>query len=251
MLTRAHTSTMVTNCAETGRAIVTYQQLYQQYPNNWDALTDGTNMINYLAGSGQNGWPPGQGNGAGNGELTQITLTTTANGTNEAQNLTGVGITTVQPMVATPATAPGNGQPFDPTFNYYVNPTIATPGLPVATPGLALAGLDPANNPAAAARCSALNLSLTGRYVCLGIGPRNSMIGKTVQNAPVHFGDQPALNPEYGYQRFVAIFKVSDTAVGAAFTQAQFVGTAPIHDTGLDNIDSHLQAWYQLTTGGS
>jgi hypothetical protein len=72
-----------------------------------------------------------------------------------------------------------------------------------------------------------------------------------VQNAPVHFGDQPALNPEYGYQRFVAIFKVSDTAVGAAFTQAQFVGTAPIHDTGLDNIDSHLQAWYQLTTGGS
>ena len=95
----------------------------------------------------------------------------------------------------------------------------------------------------------ALNLSLTGRYVLLGIGPRVSMVGKTIQTAPVHFGDQPALNPEYGYQRIVAIYQVSDTAT--TMTQAVFRGTAPIHDTGLGSINDELQNWYQLTTGGS
>jgi hypothetical protein len=96
-----------------------------------------------------------------------------------------------------------------------------------------------------------MNLPLTGRYVLLGIGPRTSMIGKTVQNAPVHFGDTPVLNPEYCYARFCAIFKVSDSAVGSNFTQAQLVGVAPVMDDGLGGIDDHLQNWYQLTTGGS
>ena len=77
------------------------------------------------------------------------------------------------------------------------------------------------------------------------------MVGKTIQSAPVFFGDMPVINPAYSYARFVAIFKVSDTAVGAGFTQAQLVGCSPMHDTGLDNIDSHLQGWYQLSTGGS
>ena len=247
MLTRAHTSTCSTNMAECCKAITTYQALYQSYPNNWDALTDGTTMINYLAGSGLNGWPPGQGNGAGNGEVTQITLTAA-----EALNLTGVGITSVQPMVATAGTTPGDQQAFDPTFNYYVSTLPTTGALPITT-GSILAGLDPTNpaNTATIARCISLNLPLTGHYVCLGIGTRVSMVGKTIQTAPVHFGDQPALNPEYGYERLVAIFKVSDTAVGTNFTQAQFVGTAPIHDTGVGSIPDELQNWYSLTNNGS
>ena len=114
-----------------------------------------------------------------------------------------------------------------------------------------LAGLDPASNAAANARCVKLNLPLTGRYVVLGVGPRVSMVGKTIQSAPVHFGDVPVLNPEYGYERFVALFKVSDTLAGTNFTQAQLVGVAEIEDSGLGGIDDHLQGWYQLTNGGS
>ena len=259
MLTRAHMSTCSTNIVENARAIETYQQLYSTEPNNWDALGDGaTGLINYLAGSGgPNGanptWPPGQGNGMANGEVTPITLAVQANGQDEAANLTGVGINSVQAMVLTPATPPGNGQPFDPTFNYYTGLTPAAGAVPV-TDGMILAGLDPGASGAGSAqyaRCVELNLSLTGRYVLLGIGPRCSMIGKTVQSAPVHFGDQPALNPEYGYERFVAIFQVSDTAPGAAMTQAVLRGVAAIHDNGLGGIDDHLQGWYQLTTGGS
>jgi hypothetical protein len=114
-----------------------------------------------------------------------------------------------------------------------------------------MAALDPANNPAAFSRCSALNLSTTGRYVLLGIGQWCSMVGKTIETAPVHFGDQPALNPEYGYEHLVAIFYISDTNTAFTITQARLVGVAPIHDTGLGNIQDEMQNWYQLTTGGS
>ena len=247
MLTRAHTSTCSTNMGECCKAVLEYQALYSSNPDQWDALTDGTTVINYLAG-GQAvvTWPAGQGNGAGNGEITTMTLSA-----NEVAALTGVGINFVQPMVATPTTAPGNGQTFDPTFNYYVNatPSPSTPGFQISTT-VKLAGLDP-TNPAALARMQLLNLSPTGRYVCLGIGPRVSMVGKTIQTPPVHFGDQPALNPEYGYQRLVAIYQISDSNPAVTITQARLVGCAPIHDTGLGSIQDELQNWYQLTTNGS
>jgi type II secretory pathway pseudopilin PulG len=251
MLTRAHTSTCVTNIAETGRAIVTFQQLYSQYPNNWDALGDGTATINYLAGGAM--MPAGVVSGSttgtqGNGELQPLTPPLTAA---EASALTAVGITTLQAMAATPGGTVGSGT-FDPTFNYYTGIT-PTAGVVAVGTGTVLLGMDPTAAGAGSttyAWCVAMNLPLTGRYVALGIGPRCSMIGKTVQNAPVHFGDTPVLNPEYGYQRLVAIFKVSDTAA-TAFTQAQLVGTAPVHDTGLGSIQDELQNWYQLTTGGS
>ena len=114
-----------------------------------------------------------------------------------------------------------------------------------------LAGLDPANNPAAAARCQRSMGRSLGRFVCLGVGMRCSMIPKIMQTAPVHFGDQPALNPEFGYQRMVAIYQISDTNPSITLTQARLVGVAPIHDTGVGNIQDELQNAYQLTAGGS
>jgi prepilin-type N-terminal cleavage/methylation domain-containing protein len=246
MLTRAHTSTSASNMGDISRAITTYQQLYQGYPSNWDALGDGTKIIDYFAnGSALPASQGGPGANPGNGELTGLTLTA-----NEASALAGVGITQVQAMIQSATGAPAG---FDPTFNNY--PATATPqanAINIAT-GTVLAGLDPTNaaNTAAIARAQRFNLPLTGRYVALGLGPRVSMVGKTIQSAPVHFGDTPVLNPEYGYERFVALFKVSDTVAGPNFTQAQLVAVAEVEDTGLGSIDDHLQEWYQLTTGGS
>jgi len=77
LLTRAHTSTCSTNMGETCRRSRPTQQLYQGYPSDWDALTDGKTVVNYLAGGQAVAtWPIGQGAGAGNGEVTPITLTT-------------------------------------------------------------------------------------------------------------------------------------------------------------------------------
>jgi type II secretory pathway pseudopilin PulG len=254
MLTRAHTSTCSTNIGEAVKAIGTYQQLYAAYPNNWDALGDGTNMIDYFAGGSM--MPSGVVSGStvagvgGNGELTAGSLTA-----NEISALTGVGITQLQGMVAKGASAPAG---FDPTFNYYSNSPTTANVINITT-STKLALLDPQNgngNATTVARCIALNLDMTGRYVALGIGQRVSMVGKMMASAPVHFGDQPVLNPEYGYERLVAIFKVSTgngTTAGPSpsFTQAQLVGVAPVHDTGLGSIGDELQNWYQLQTGGS
>ncbi len=248
MLTRAHTATCATNMGDVARAIGEYDVLYQSYGYNYDALSDGTKLIPYLAGGAALPAPyTGQGAGPGNNEVTGITLTAT-----EAANLTGTGIVTVQSMQTGVTLA---SPTFDPTFTYYNTPGNPTAdALPVAA-GLVVGGLDPTTGTAAAptpayTRCIALNLPVTGRYVCLGIGPRCSLVGKIMLTPPVHFGDQPALNPEYGYERLVAIFKVSDTAA-SSFTQAQLVGVAPIHDTGLGSIQDELQNYYQLTNGGS
>ena len=249
MLSRAHNSTCPTNISECAKAVQEYQQLYNSYPNNWDALSDGTNMIDYFAnGNALPASQGGPGTNPGNGEVTKITLTDP-----EVSALTGVGVNSVQLMVASALSPPAG---FDPTFNYY---SAATPTPVAITTSTVLAGMDPAAGGTGSAtyqRCASMGLDLTGRYVILGIGPRCSMIGKTIQSSPVHFGDTPVLNPEYCYARFCAIFKVSTgngTSGGANpnFTQAQLVGIAPIMDDGLGTIDSHLQSWYQSTNGGS
>lgn len=265
MLTRAHTSTCSTNMGETTKAIAEYQALYSQQPNNFDAMGDGVGaLINYFAGSGGPGganptWPVGQGAGMDNGEITGYALpngNTGLGGANEVTNLTGVGITLLQPMVTvagTPVNNPVVGPVFDPTFNYYAawpaaGQTTSSVAVPIAS-GTYIAILDPTTNTQAFNRCVNLNLSVTGRYALFGIGQRCSMVGVTIETAPVHFGDQPALNPEYGYQHLLAIYQISDSSV--YLSQARLAGVAPCHDTGIGNIQDELQNWYQLTTGGS
>ena len=48
------------------------------------------------------------------------------------------------------------------------------------------------------------------------------MIGKTMASPPVHFGDTEVLNPEFGYERLVCIFKISDSALGGTYTTANW-----------------------------
>ncbi len=248
MLTRGHTSTCSTNIGEVCKAIQQYQQLYGGYPSNMDALSDGTNVINYLANGAalpvSNGGP-GTLATEGGGQITGITLTA-----NEVQALQNAGLATVQSMVAA---WPGTGTGFDPTFNYYTD--YATPGLPSANAialaaGTVVGGLDPTAIPAAATRCQQLNLPVTGRYVVLGVGSRCSMVGKTMASAPVHFGDTPVLNPEFGYERLCGVFEISDTN-NPNFTTAILVGVGPIHNDGLGSSDDELRNWYQLQQNGT
>lgn len=254
MLTRGHTSTCSTNMGEVAKAIGQYQMLYDAYPSNLDSLTSGGasgTLINYLAnGAGlpaQYGGPGTTTTMAG-GQITLLTLTAA-----EISAMQNAGLSTFQSM-APAYLAPTTG--FDPTFNYYAD--YASPGttannaftIPTNATTYQMAGLDPINNSAATIVCNHLNWPITGRYLVVGVGPRCSMIGSTMASAPVHYGDAPVLNPEYGYQRICAIFKVSDTAANN-FTTAQFVGAAPLHDNGVGSIGDELQNWYQLEGNGS
>ena len=131
VLTRGHTATMTTNSESCATAILTYNSLYQGFPNNFDALGDGTGLINYLANGSmcppQFLDPTTVSAGPANNELQPLTLTAA-----EAAALQGVGISQLQGMVKSATygqtqTLTGYGQPgnsFDPTFSYY---SAATP----------------------------------------------------------------------------------------------------------------------------
>jgi len=250
MLTRGHTSTCSTNIGESDKAVQEYQQLYGRYPNNLDALGNGSTLINYFAGGALNPGSGTSGTGAGSGaggQISAYTLTQT-----DITNLSNAGITAIQSMTpAAVALSGSNG--FDPTFNYYSD--YASPGpaasnsIPVAV-GTTVAQIDPTST-AGAAILNKLNLPLTGTYVVFGIGQRCDMVGKTIATAPLHYGDTVPLNPEYGYERLVCVFKTQDSAAGSFFTTAQLVAVGPIHDTGLGSINDELQNWYQLENNGS
>lgn len=241
MLTRAHTSTCSTNIGEVAKSIQEYNMLYGAYPNNMDALSDGKTLINYLAnGAALPASQGGPGTNQGAGQVTGISPTAA-----ELAALQAAGISTVQSMVAA---YPGAGTTFDPTFNYYsdyANAGTATANALTISTSTVLGGLDPTANTNALAIVNHLGLSATGRYVVLGIGTRCNMVGKTMLAAPVHYGDVPVLNPEYGYERLCGIFKVSDTA--ATVVEAQLVGVGPIHDDGLGSIGDEVQNWYQIS----
>jgi prepilin-type N-terminal cleavage/methylation domain-containing protein len=244
MLTRAHVSAHTTNVVELAKAVSTYQSLNNGYPDQWDSLTDGTNLVNYLPGGALDPQTPPAG-GQAAGQLTGSTPTQA-----ELTALNNAGITKVHLMVKSSGTTPWDGNAFDPTFDYY----SGQPNAPTTiSTGTNLAFLDPANNAAAMTllQSNYPSWSTTARYVVLGIGPRCTLIGRGAVTCPVHFGDNPAISPENGYGRFCAIFKVSDTAAPGGINNAVLVGIAPIHDVGLIGLDGEFQNWYQINNGGS
>ena len=246
MLTRGHVSTCATNIPETNKVVQEYQQLYGRYPNNLDALTDGTNLINYFAGGVLDPTNGGTATMAG-GEITTYTLTAT-----DVSTMANAGITSIQSMLAVAGSA-AIAAGFDPTFNYYSDyavPTSGTANAITVAAGKVVAQIDPTTT-AGAAILNKLNQPLTGTYIVLGIGPRCDMIGKTMTTPPVHFGDTVPLNPELGYERLVCVFKIEDSALGSAFTSAVLVAVGPLHDTGLRSSDEELQNWYRLENNAS
>jgi hypothetical protein len=78
----------------------------------------------------------------------------------------------------------------------------------------------------------------------LGIGGQNTMIGKTVLEAPVHFPENGTQNPAAVYSRFLAVFQIlNNDAAPVALDKAQFVGVmAPQAGT----LNTHLESYFQL-----
>ncbi|MCK4840814.1 MAG: type II secretion system protein [Methylococcales bacterium] len=70
-------------------------------------------------------------------------------------------------------------------------------------------------------------------YVAFGIGDANSMIGRTMQSAPIHFANTADMGATNKYNRFVAVYKVDASNVapcsGAGTMmreKAKFIGVA-------------------------
>jgi Tfp pilus assembly protein PilE len=214
MITRSHTAAAATNITEISKAIQTFEGLQGTYPDGWDALTDGTTIADYVPG----------GTGA---DLTTGTLTGP-----QVANLSRAGISTLYSMIATKAALDTAGQ--SPTFNPYSTPFPGQTAVTLTSGTVALLG------PTGILK---LNLSTTGTYLVVGLGKPNKMVGRTINDVPYHFLDDPGSTPNDVYTRYVAIFKVSDTAA-PTMSRAVLVTVAGLHDDGVAGADAHIQEYF-------
>lgn len=227
MLNRAHTSTGATNVGELNKSVQTYEQLYLTYPDALDALTDaaGGAPADYLSGLPAN-------------QLTMRTLTAA-----DASALTTGGIRNLSAMYATRATIPANQ---DTTFNPYTGATIA-----VAT-GTKVVQVNEVAVESVIVRQTDPN-SFGDVYVAFGVGKTNTMLGKTMSQAPVHFPDNGGINPNNAYGRFGLVFRVAKgtgttgTPVSSPLPRAEFVGVVEFHEEGIASSDDHIAEYYQST----
>lgn len=190
LMGRAERASRATNSQEIYKTIQTYQAMYSRYPNDWDALTDGTTTpLPYVFGF-TGSTPP---------------MTITALTASQTNALTGSGINRLQLMAPTITGA-------DVTFSPYQNQsdrngavidlrTNTTPNVVTLTP----------------AGQFLLNLSdnastSTGTYVVVGLGKRCSLIGVGASEAPVNYFDDASKSPDTRYSRYGAIFQVSGSA---------------------------------------
>ena len=253
MLTRTHVAAHTTNVTEITKAIQQYQAMYNAFPNQWDSIVDPKGaQITYLAGGVLDPTPGSGGPGGQAGGTFTVQAPTQA----EVNALQAAGISLVHSQ-STYAGAPGPadwaGNPFDPTFaNYAVAPSAPT----TISTTTNLTYLTPSNtfwnNPAGGMLQQMYPAwSPTANYVVLGLGERCTLFGRMGLSPPVHFSDTQDASPAFSYARFVAIFKVSDTAAPGGINMAQLVGVAAIHSIGPTNLSSEFQNWNQISNGGS
>ena len=249
MWTRAHTSTAATNMSELSKAVQTYQAA-GQLPNYLDNLaplvgqpnpanpTLVPSLIAVGAGTYSGGTAPTQ------------DIWTASLATNDYNMLVAAGMTNVlQTMVP----SSGSVGSWSPTYNPYSTTAIGSTGttgfypqnLTTGTPpgaAVPLSGLTVVYvNPTAAAR--ELAQPLTGTYVLFGVGDYSSMSGNVLQQAPIHFDDSAAGEPNVAYCRFGLVFRTTGDGTYTDQSSARFVGTVDLGDATLSNIQDHIQGY--------
>jgi Tfp pilus assembly protein PilE len=234
---RANKADDATNMAEITKSLQLYQAQYYGYPNDLDMLTDGTTMPSYL---------PSTANGAYDQLIIPAPLTA-----NAAAALQKVGITRLQPLATT--VSAGNA-----TLNPYPSLSPTTDGIAVAS-GINVAVL---NTPAILAGTKEVNTDLyniiasdqgdgashPGTYLVLGVGSRNTAVGRTMVNAPVAMPQGTDMNPAKNYCRYGAIFKVDGNEV-ALTKRARLVAVVSMEEDELETIDNEVVGYIKVSQG--
>jgi prepilin-type N-terminal cleavage/methylation domain-containing protein len=211
MLGKAHTSTGATNITELAKWIETFHASKLKYPNEFDSLCDSDGLYEKLPGYVS---PTAAG-----GQITYGALTST-----EAAGLVSAGITLLRGMNS--STASATFAPYSTTND--IDLTAAT------TPSVALA------NTARVKELFNDDTTETQKFVIFGIGAQCTAVGRggMLLEAPIHFGDEADANPTQTYQRFGAIFEVTDGEV-------RFVGVVAIHGKELDSAMGPLKEYFR------
>lgn len=210
---RSHASASSTNIGEINKFV----QLYQtKYLKGW-----GTGYDSLLTPA--NTFYPGLSSELSSGLLTINTLNTL-----QATSLSDGGITEIANMVAT---VPTGGSA---TFNANTELPVAE-FTTIAPTTMSVCFLDDAQ----VRKAFGLSQSQVNSeaYVVFGLGQRNSLIGKVMADAPLHF-DQA--DPKDVYSRFLVVFAIPESAATVGF-KARFVGALGAEAGGLGE---HLGTYY-------
>lgn len=241
LLRRTHKATDATQTGEVSKAVQMYQASFMSYPDNFDLLTDGSNFPTYL---------PKDGGNVFGGFVTAATLTD-----DQLKALGRVGVLRLQKLAGTALTT----NDFHPTLRPYAN----------ATPTLDALQLFDTNgdltSAAQGAKFAKLNLTTiqaanpsflqtirdadpTAQFVVFGVGPRTSMVGQVIQDAPMSAPQNKQMTPANTYCRVGVIFQIDGVEVQRT-ERARFVAAVAMEDDELESTEKDIVGYYQVAQG--
>jgi type II secretory pathway pseudopilin PulG len=271
---KTHDSANSTSEHELAASISRYENQFMELPNNMDSLLDasgaGASRISYTI-AGRMGGSAATNYGMAVRNLNAVDPTVA--GTNAALcgSLRKAGMTKFAGMdqSAAPQANPVVGTvlagTFNPTFNYYNTGANVDFGQSGACNGTVVE----LTNDQKIATSLGLSLqqiqdkrALGHTFIAAGMGTASEALGKTIQDAPVHFAKTGDANAANAYNRLLVIYEVDGNVAGtggsagsvngsrtatAAF-RAKMAGTAmAMHD--LLGVASSLEGFYKGTAG--
>jgi len=247
---KTHDATGSSNIQQLGNALVRYESQFGSYPDNMDSLVVASGVGATVGSVIDYTMADVMGSDAATAyEITPLLITVLAadNGTAAADpevcgSLAKAGINSVTDMNL--STVAG----FNATFSNSAGTT--NPMMYVNSMNTSCAGT--VAEISAAKVATALSIDTTGkRYVAFGIGQGSQLVGRTLQEAPVHFAKNADMNASQAYNRFVAIFEVdNDTAVDLApvdAMRAKYVGSVMLMNDVI-GLQTELGNYYKSAT---
>jgi type II secretory pathway pseudopilin PulG len=248
ILTRGHTSSAATNMAELSKAVQAYYYQELQLPNNLDNIANLVSSTTNPVSSANPIVAVQAGTSttfaSGGADIAVSSLTASDFSALQSGGMTNVLQTTVP--------ASGAVGSWSPTYNPYSTTAVGNGFFPqnltTATPPGASTPLVTGTSvvyvsPYAVARELGQPANPNSVYLLFGAGDYSSLIGKVMQEAPIHFDDSPTGEPNVAYCRFGLIFQTTADGSYTDLPAPRFVGAVDLGDPTLSSIQDHIQAY--------
>jgi len=220
MVQRTHGAAGAANINEIAKWVQSYEAIYFQYPDRWDAILTAGGAEPELA-SGDEYFELGT-------HMVALPLDAAAG---HVSALTNAGITTLYHSTDSPE---------HPTFDPYLY-AMGVPTPTAVADTVNVVGLTEAGK-----QHLALNLGITNQYVVLGLGARSSMLGKGIVEVPTHFPEHANEDPSRVYSRFGVVFQVQSST--GALSRARPVRVVAFHDGEVSTGSSHMQEYFNAAS---
>lgn len=232
LLRRAHKSIDATQTNEISKALQLYQGMFVSYPDHFDLLTDGTDFPSYIPNDG--------GDVFGNFVVTDV-LTI-----DERKALGRVGIKYVEPLATDAGSAAVTPSGFHVTMNPYAAASPSADDIrDTVGDTLNFALLDTTVALKNDTLKNAIEQDPTARFVVFGVGPRCTMVGQTIQDAPTSVPQNKDFTPDTMYSRIGVIFKVSGEEVSRT-ERARFICAVAMEDDELESTEKDIIGYYEV-----